>query len=148
MESFIFWRCPLDVAQMQLQHSGQTNVLPRQRSGFHSPWRSYLSLYASRPTKPSIPVNSRTTSWLLTMRFALIDHHWWYDRQLGTYDPGQVGRTLADSFYRISVQVCTVSFIVFCPLGQISNSTLPVKYLVVHIRLTLFVNHYATLISA
>ena len=28
-----------------------------------------------------------------TMRVAPIEHHWWYDRRLSTYNPGSVGRT-------------------------------------------------------
>ena len=30
------------------------------------------------------------------MRVAPIDHHWWYDRRLTTYDPGSVGHTQVD----------------------------------------------------
>ena len=44
------------------------------------------------------------------MGVAPIDHHWWYDRRLSTYDPASVGRTRVDSFNGTSVHMCTVSF--------------------------------------
>ena len=42
------------------------------------------------------------------MRVAPIDHLWWYDRHLRTYDPGSVGRTHVNWVDGTSVQVCIV----------------------------------------
>ena len=43
------------------------------------------------------------------MSAAPIDHHWWYDRRLGIYDPGSVGCTHVNSVDGTSVKVSIVS---------------------------------------
>ena len=60
-----------------------------------------------------VPDNTGANSGSQTMRVAPIDHHWWYDRRLSTYDPRSAGRTRADSFNRTTVQVYTVSLPMF-----------------------------------
>ena len=45
------------------------------------------------------------------MRVAPIDHHWWYDRWLRTYDPGLVDCTHVNQVDRTSVQVCIVTVV-------------------------------------
>ena len=42
-----------------------------------------------------VPDNIGANSGSSTMRIAPIDHHWWYDRRLSTYNPGSVGRTMS-----------------------------------------------------
>ena len=37
--------------------------------------------------------NSRANYGPSTIRVALINHRWWYDGRLSTYDPGSVGHT-------------------------------------------------------
>ena len=39
--------------------------------------------------------NTAANSGSSTMRVALINHHWWYDRRLSTYHPGSVGHTMS-----------------------------------------------------
>ena len=41
-----------------------------------------------------------------------LNHHWWYDRRISTYDPESVGRTRVASFNDTLVQVCTVSYMI------------------------------------
>ena len=42
-----------------------------------------------------VPDNTGAKSGSSTMRVAPIDHHWWYDLRLSSYDPGSVGRTMS-----------------------------------------------------
>ena len=99
---------------------------------FYIQWVNYCAtMPANRVRFPIIPTDlpfssvvhpSEASKWVLhntgarsgssTMRVAPIDHHWWYDRRLGTYNPRSVGRTRVESFNGISVQVYTVSFLV------------------------------------
>ena len=44
------------------------------------------------------------------MRVAPIDHNWWYDRWLRTFDPGLIDCTHLNRVDGTSVQVCIVSY--------------------------------------
>ena len=42
-----------------------------------------------------MPENTGANTGSSTMKVALIDHHWWYDRRLSTYVPRSVGGTMS-----------------------------------------------------
>lgn len=82
-------------------------MLPCEQPGFDSPSSSYKQICQSpravRPTqlfilpmfRKWVPSNTGANPWSST-RVALADHHWWYDRPLGNYDPGSLGHAHAD----------------------------------------------------
>ena len=72
----------------------------------------YQTNSAFHPSKVGkwVPDNTGANSGSSTMSVTPIDHHWWYDRRLRTYDPGSVGRTHVNWVDGTSVEVCIVSF--------------------------------------
>ena len=92
-------------------HASDPGSIPR---GGHTNRSPYLLALQGQLSLSILPrsVNEyrmSTNSGSSTMRVAPIDHHWWYDRQLRTSDPGSVDRTHVNSVDRTSVQVCIIS---------------------------------------
>ena len=87
-----------------IQRGGYTNRFP------------YILVLLDQLSLPSfcsevskwVPDNTAANSGSSTMKIAPIDHHWWYDQQLHTYNSGSVGRTHVNWVDGTSVQVCVV----------------------------------------
>ena len=73
-------------------HASDLGAIPR--GGYNNRFPYVLALLGQL-SLPSF--RGREMKYQIIPGLAPIDHRWWHDRPLSTYDPGLVGRTRVDS---------------------------------------------------